>query len=255
MMMLQQEETVSIEGFVAALLETAGTVVGNQDSIGYGYSRGWLQEQDVSERQQPLLKKHCARIVHEFLRREQKEPDELDSGPAGKLQDLFDCRVCAGHIMQVYTKGIMEAYICNQGTLVFGMEDVINRETAECVIQRVLQKEKRNPVITTKKSEARKLSYTDAITLLEKEQCVLVDVRAEADFQESHLKSAVHCPMMEILKNPYRVSERRDASIVLYCEKGYMSETAAQSLAGAGYENVLYFALAEKDAATQGEMK
>ena len=48
--------------------------------------------------------------------------------------------------------------------------------------------------------------------------------------------------MMELLKNPYAISERRDIHILLYCEKGYMSETAASSLVRAGYEKVSYFA-------------
>ena len=71
---------------------------------------------------------------------------------------------------------------------------------------------------------------------------LLVDVRPETEYTEKHLKNAIHYPMVELLKNPYAVSERRDMHILLYCEKGYMSETAAQSLVRAGYEKVSYFA-------------
>ena len=241
-MILQREDAVRIEEFVTALLETAGITVKKQESVRYAYSKGWIQEQDVNGRQMPLIKKHCARIVHEFLRCEQKEPDEIDSGPAGKLQDLFDCRVCAGHVMQVYTKGIMEGYRDDCDRLIFGMEDVVTKAVAEVVIQRVFHKKMRIPVTTDEVMLAKELKFCEAEILLKQKKCLLVDVRAEVDYREKHLPSAIHYPMMEILKNPYGVCERRDICILLYCEKGYMSETAAQSLTRAGYENVSYFA-------------
>ena len=241
-MILQREDAVSIEEFVTALLETAGITVKKQESVRYAYGKGWLQEQDVNGRQMPLIKKHCARIVHEFLRCEQMEPDEIDSGPAGKLQDLFDCRVCAGHVMQVYTKGIMEGYRDNADRFIFGMDDVVTKSAAKIVMQRIFQKETRMYVSAGETVSAAKISFSEAILRLEQQKCLLVDVRTETEYQENHMASAIHYPMMEILKNPYGVCDRRDICILLYCEKGYMSETAAQSLVRAGYENVSYFA-------------
>lgn len=247
-MTLQREDAVSIEAFVGVLLQTVRSDVKNQDGIGYGYSRGWLQEQDITGRQLPLTKKNCARIIHEFLRCEQKEPDELDLGPAGRLQDLFDCRVCAGHVMQVYTKGIMDGRQTAAGRYVFGMEEYISKTEAEVIVGRVLQKEKRIPRIAEagEDRQAELISVPEAMFLMKQERNILlVDVRGTTEFLDGHLEKAVHFPMMEILKNPYVVCERRDMHIVLYCEKGYMSETAAQSLIRAGYERVSYCALEE----------
>ena len=240
-MILQREDAVCIEEFVNALLKMLDNATRNQNGIAYGYSKGWLMEQDKNSCL-PLTKKQCARIVHEFLRIEQAEPDEIDSGPAGKLQDLFDCRVCAGHVMQGYTKGIMEGYRDACDRFIFGMEDVVTKSVAEIVIQRIFYKKKRVPVAAAEAMVAKELKFCEADVLLEQKKCLLVDVRTEADYREKHLPSAIHYPMMEILKNPYGVCERRDMCILLYCEKGYMSETAAQSLARAGYENVSYFA-------------
>lgn len=245
-MTLQREDAVSIEEFVTALLKAAGMVAENQDGIGYGYRRGWLQEQDTKGRLLPLTKKHCARIVHEFLRCEQKEPDEIDSGPAGRLQDLFDCRVCAGHVMQVYIKGIMDGFQNEAGRYIFGMEKCISNSDIEGIVGRVFRKEQRTPRVSEAEGDrqAEKISASRAMVLVGQERnAMLVDVRSEKEYQEGHLDKAIHCPMMDILKNPYMVSERRDVHILLYCGKGYMSETAAQSLVRAGYEKVSYFAL------------
>lgn len=244
-MTLQREDAVSIEEFVTALLKAAGIVVENQDGIGYGYRRGWLQEQDAKERLLPLTKKQCARIVHEFLRCEQKEPDELDSGPAGRLQDLFDCRVCAGHVMQVYTKGIMDGVQNEEGRYIFGMEKYISNSDIEQIIDRVFRKEQRTPRVSEVGGrQAEQIPVSSAMVLMGQERNVmLVDVRSEKEYYEGHLEKAIHYPMMDIIKNPYVVSERRDVHIILYCGKGYMSETAAQSLVHAGYEKVSYFAL------------
>ena len=245
-MTLERDDAVSIEAFVNALVKAAGIVAENQDDIGYGYQRGWLQEQDIRGRRLPLTKKNCARIIHEFLRCEQKEPDELDSGPAGRLQDLFDCRVCAGHVMQVYTKGIMDGCQSPEGRYIFGMEEYIRASTAVEIVERVFRKEKRRlrSSRTEADRKAEKISFSKAQFFGGKMQdVILVDVRSEAEYLEGHLDKAIHCPMMEILKNPYAVCERRDVHIIVYCTKGYMSETAAQSLMQVGYEQVSYFAL------------
>ena len=245
-MTLRRDDAVSIEEFVTALLKASGIVTENHDGIGYGYSRGWLQEQDISGRQLPLTKKHCARIVHEFLRCEQMEPDELDSGPAGRLQDLFDCRVCAGHIMQVYTKGIMDGFHNEAGRYIFGMEKYISQSDIEEIVGRVFRKERRMPRVSEVEGDrqAEQIPASRAMALMGQElNVMLVDVRSEKEYQEEHLDKAIHCPMMDILKNPYVVSERRDVHILLYCSQGYMSEAAAQSLVHAGYEKVSYFAL------------
>lgn len=257
--MTKLEDAISVEEFVTALVKvksaekadivTINASVAAVDSTGsradieYAYGKGWLQEQDVNKSRMLLIKKQCARIVHEFLRCEQKEPDELDSGPAGKLQDLFDCRVCAGHVMQVYVKGIMEGYKSTEDRLVFGMDDVVTAKMAKNVIQRVFHKEKRISVKTEAKATVKRIGFSEAVHRVKKEKCLLLDVRTEADYQNQHLDSAIHYPMMEILKNPYGVCEYRDRCILLYCDKGYMSEVAAQSLAQAGYEKVFYFAL------------
>lgn len=242
--MQYQESAIRMEVFVSELIRQMKVDTVQKDSMQYGYEHGWLTDLDMSERKMPLQKKHCARIVHEFLRVEKKEADEIDSGPAGRLQDLFDCRVCAGHIMQVYTKGIMDGYMNPEDRYVFGTEDMVTDDAAKEIIRRIFCTEFRTkPESPSGEKTAERISLEEATSLLrDGSNILLVDVRSEYEYQEWHLRNARSCPMTEILKNPYAVCERRDVLILLYCEKGYMSEAAAQSLSRAGYEKVSYFA-------------
>lgn len=62
---------------------------------------------------QPLLRKQAAKIVHTYVRDVLGIPDETDKNKiekALKLKDIYDCRVCVESIIQVYSRGIMKAF-------------------------------------------------------------------------------------------------------------------------------------------------
>lgn len=64
-----------------------------------------------------LLRKNCARIIHRYLQKVIGEPDETADLPTNAdIPDLYDCRICAPHIIQVIAKGIMEP--CQKGPVI-----------------------------------------------------------------------------------------------------------------------------------------
>lgn len=113
----------------------------------YGYQIGWLEDMDVTHCDEPLQRKSAARILHEFMRIELKEADEEDISPAKKLRDLYDCRICAKHVMQVYTKGIMGGNYLTDTLYLFEMNKEITMQEAETYIARSLQPELRITVV------------------------------------------------------------------------------------------------------------
>ena len=125
--------------FVDALIKNSPVKPNTSDYMEYGYLTGWLEDMDVTYCNEPLLRKNAARILHEFMRIERKEPDEDDISPAKKLRDLYDCRVCARHVMQVYTKGIMEGNYVTDSLYLFEMNQGITVQEAEIYIKRVFQ--------------------------------------------------------------------------------------------------------------------
>ena len=99
----------------------------------------WLESEDLIFRDKFLERRNAARIVHEFLKRVLKEPDEDDISDAKSLKDLYDCHVCTAHIAQVYTKRIMG----EKKKDVFGLTDYVNKTEATDIVDKVYKKENR----------------------------------------------------------------------------------------------------------------
>ena len=74
-----------------------------------------------------------------FLLKVRKISD-MDINKASCLRDLYDCRVCANHIAQVYLRGIMDASDIRRGGgfLVFGPEGIDDDETIRRHIERLV---------------------------------------------------------------------------------------------------------------------
>lgn len=240
-----EHQAITVTQFVKKMMQYKNEVIGAEDSVSYSYQHGWLEEQDVTSSNFPIERKTAARILHQFLRKELQEQDEPDVSEATKLQDLYECRVCVSHVMQVYVKGIMDGHTTPTGCFVFGMQETITEQEAEKIIERVFHPEKRKPktrlenVFPTVES----ISVETAKSMLQADKnAILIDVRTATQYEESHMEKAIHIPLMELLKNPYGVSMRRDIPILLYCEEGYQSEMAAKCLLEAGFEKVYSFA-------------
>lgn len=198
-----------------------------------------------------MTRKHIVGLIHDFLRTELQEPDEIDSAPAYVLQDLFDCRVCAGHIIQVYIKGIMDGIVLPDGSLIFAGEKEVSKEELSDIMTKVCFPEFRIPrrgegVKETPDCEPEKISLEQAKQLLQKEKNILqVDVRTVREYEQNRLPGSVNVPLLDIIKNPYIFSENRSKTILLYCSEGVQSRAAAQCLLEAGYPSVAYFAWKE----------
>lgn len=74
-----------------------------------GRRAGWLEEADELYPDREISRKNVARILHQYLLRAGGVADIGDIQEAYKLKDLFDCRVCANHVAQVYIRGLMDA--------------------------------------------------------------------------------------------------------------------------------------------------
>ena len=65
---------------------------------------------------------------------------DLDISGAAALKDLYDCRVCANHVAQVYTRGIMDAKNIRRGGefLWFDLNGTDDDFTNSGIIRRLL---------------------------------------------------------------------------------------------------------------------
>ena len=194
-----------------------------------------------------MTRKNIVRIIHDFLRTELQEPDEIDSAPAYVLQDLFDCRVCAGHIIQVYVKGIMDGIVLPDGRMVFDAEKQVSKEELSDIMAKACFPEFRTPRRTEKENcssagEPEGFSLEQVKRLMKEEKKpLIVDVRTEREYAEECLPGAVNATLLNIIKNPFMFRENRERKILLYCNEGYQSRAAARCLLEAGYSKVAYF--------------
>ena len=98
---------MTTRAFIESLCRAFGN--GHYDCISYGLQKGWLEYGDELYSDEPVLRKNEARIFHMFLLKELGINDLQDIQKAGVLRDLYDYRVCANHVAQVYLRGIMDA--------------------------------------------------------------------------------------------------------------------------------------------------
>lgn len=95
------------EQFIKRLLEVFGEDTG--DDFLNGLENGWLEFEDKLYHEDEINRKNIARIIHMYLLKVKGISDLQDISKAGELRDLYDCRVCANHVAQVYLRDIMSA--------------------------------------------------------------------------------------------------------------------------------------------------
>ena len=70
---------------------------------------------------------------------------------------------------------------------------------------------------------------------------VILDVRTEEEYNESHIPCAVLIPDYEITEKAEHMLADKDQLILVYCRSGRRSKNASQALAELGYTNVKEF--------------
>lgn len=222
------------------------------DAMEIAKRHGVVNEQDALSADRPLVRNAAARILHEFLLRELGERDLTDISGAGVLQDLYDCRVCVNHVAQVFLKGILS----ERQPGIFGMREKVSRTEAKESVRRLLAPERlaRYSIGTEKDWKKageqkepeghliRMLSTEEAeALLLERPDGLHLDVRTPWEYEGGHPKGAKNLPLLRLLEHPEDAGEDLERPLLLSCDGGYRSETAARRLAEAGYKRVYYF--------------
>lgn len=116
---------------------------GAEITLEEAYQKGLIEQSDLLDVTAPLLRKDVARIVHVYLYSVLDEPDSTDITSSYILKDLYDCRVCTIHIMQVYTKGIMDSIKVLPSLHLFGLKEPVSKSELDDIFHRVFHKEAR----------------------------------------------------------------------------------------------------------------
>jgi rhodanese-related sulfurtransferase len=80
-------------------------------------------------------------------------------------------------------------------------------------------------------STFRRTTFADLVQVRHHRRVVVLDVRRDLEWAQSHLDGAVHLPLHELLR---RLDEVPDGEVWVHCAAGYRASIAASMLAAAG---------------------
>ncbi len=74
--------------------------------------------------------------------------------------------------------------------------------------------------------------------LINRENAVLVDLRATTEFGNSHILNAVNIPDAEIQSRKNELDKHKKQAVIFYCASGSISARVARTLSAQGFEQV-----------------
>ena len=86
------------------------------------------------------------------------------------------------------------------------------------------------------------ITQEEAARIMDEEaDCLIVDVRTKAEYDEAHIPGAINIPNETIGTDAIPELPDRDQTLLVYCRSGRRSKEAAKKLAALGYTRVLEF--------------
>jgi len=82
------------------------------------------------------------------------------------------------------------------------------------------------------------LTPVEATLLINREDAVTVDVRAQGDYEKGHLPNARHLPFSDIERRGTELEKFRARPLILYCNSGATAAKGIAALKKAGFEKL-----------------
>ena len=79
-----------------------------------------------------------------------------------------------------------------------------------------------------------------ATRLINRENAVVIDVRAQGDFDQGHVIDAVHISMDDLSDRVNTLEKYKDRPLLVYCRAGNTSSRAVSILRKAGFQRVYH---------------
>ncbi len=83
------------------------------------------------------------------------------------------------------------------------------------------------------------IDYESAKIILKNDkQAILVDVRSPQEYKEGHLEGSINIPLYDLERNCKALVDKKENTIILYCQSGSRSRKAMQILQEQSCSNI-----------------
>ncbi len=88
-------------------------------------------------------------------------------------------------------------------------------------------------------SEENSIDYEAAKTILKNDKdAMLIDVRSPQEYKEGHLDGSINFPLYDLERNSEQILNKKDNTIILYCQSGSRSKKALEILKEQGCKSL-----------------
>ena len=95
------------------------------------------------------------------------------------------------------------------------------------------------PLIKGRLSSTEQIGTLEATRLINNENPLLLDVREPNEYDGGHLPDALHIPLSQIKDRSGELARHATRPVIVYCERGMRSNSAASALSKLGFPRVL----------------
>lgn len=82
------------------------------------------------------------------------------------------------------------------------------------------------------------ISPPEAISLINREDAVVIDTRNQAEFNAGHISDAILIPLPELKENPEQLKKYEGKPLIFYCKSGLRSNEACKALSKLDIDNI-----------------
>ncbi len=93
-------------------------------------------------------------------------------------------------------------------------------------------------VFTEKRGSIKDLSSSAAITMINNNNAIFLDVRPEKEFKVGHITGALNVPAIQIKNNLEKLEKYKDTPVIVVCKSGFDSKLSVKELTKAGFVKV-----------------
>lgn len=84
----------------------------------------------------------------------------------------------------------------------------------------------------------KEVEISQAVTMLNHDDAVILDVREEKEFREGHILNAIHIPLGKLDKQLGELEQYKGRDVIIHCRSGHRSASACGRLRKQGFEKV-----------------